>query len=207
MESVRLLGLISNVVLILAVGLGVREPPRVQADAEAFPTMNSALDAIGSKYNIFIGLEYAVGDADRTPVSLDLSTDRPTLALDSLVARKPAYKWKFEEGVYDVYPIADDDSLLDVTIQRFSVQDATPREVSAAIGDLPEVRQWLLRHHVRRNELETGSRWNESDRRASLTLTGTSFRAVLNRIILITGRRNWLVVRYGDNLEFIGIYI
>lgn len=208
MRAVGVLCLAVTAVSILGVvRVSAQGSNRVQAGPEIFATMSSALGAIGAKFNVLIGLEYAVGDQDRTPISLDMSSSEAAMALNSLVAQKPEYKWKLENGVYDVYPKAESDSLLDVAIQKFSVNAATPREISAAIDDVPEVRLWLTTHGVRRNELETGSRWKASDRRISLTMIDTSVRSVLNRVIQLTGRPNWTVVRYGEHLEFIGIYI
>lgn len=106
-----------------------------------------------------------------------------------------------------MYPKSATDSLLEVRIRAFAVNNATPEEISAAIGNLPEVREWLSKHHVQRRELETGARWGKSDGRTSLKVDNLPLRSLLNRVVLETGRANWIVVRYGNKAEHVAIYI
>jgi hypothetical protein len=84
-------------------GLRSQEVTQTQPTPQIFPTMASALDAIGSRYGVPMGLEYAANDPDRLPISLDLSHAAIT-AMDTLVTQKSAYTWKLDGGVYDVYP-------------------------------------------------------------------------------------------------------
>lgn len=193
-------------VLLAVVGLTAQEPHGVRA-VQTFPTMSAALDAVRAKYGVHTGLEYAAGDTDRLPISLDFAPPVAGVVFDSLAAQKPGYVWKLEDGVYDVYPKLTTDSILDVRIREFAVQNATPEEVSTAIENLPEVQEWLRKHHVQRNELETGPRWAKSDPRTSLTVRGVALRSVLNRLVQAMGRENWFVVRYGEHEGYIGIYI
>lgn len=174
---------------------------------QTFPSLTNALDAIGSRYRIQLGLELVTNDSNGAPISLDLSGHEVGPVLDSLIVQRPAYIWSLQDGVYDLYPRVARDSVLDVNIRTFSVKQATPEEASRAISDLQEVKEWLSRYGVRRRELETGPRWKNSERRVSLTLSGVSLRSVLNHLVKELEGTDWIVVRYGDKAEYIAIYL
>ena len=71
-QIVRYLG-----VLMPLLVLGDVRSPLARA-AQTFPTMSTAVDAIATQYKVRVGLELAMSDADRLPISLDLS--RPKVA-------------------------------------------------------------------------------------------------------------------------------
>lgn len=188
--------------------LGQRDvQPLLALTAQTFPTMSTAVDAIATQYEVQVGLEFAMNDPDRLPLSLDLSGTVVAPVLDSLVTQKPDYTWKVSEGVYDIYPKLAKDGVLNLRIRTFSVTNATGQEVSNAIGALPEVKEWMLRHGVKRRELETGSRWRESDPRVTLSLKNVPLRSILNHVLKERKAKEWIVVRYGEKQEYIAIYI
>lgn len=186
--------------------LGDVRSPLARA-AQTFPTMSTAVDAIATQYKVRVGLELAMSDADRLPISLDLSRPKVAALLDSLVRQKPDYTWQVEDGVYNIYPKFVKDSVLNLRIRTFSVTNATGQELSTAIGALPEVKKWMLKNGVQRRELETGSRWRESDPRVTLTLKDVTLRTILNLALKERRAKEWIVVRYGDKQQYIGIYI
>lgn len=193
--------------LLAAFGeLDAKSRPSPRA-AQSFPTMTAAIDEITTQYKTRVGLEYASNDVDRTPINLDISESAIAKVLDSLVAQKPDYSWELIDGIYDIHPKAVSDSILSVHIRAFSVTGATGREVSEAISLIPEVKEWMLRHGVQRRELETGSRWAESDPRVTLHLKDTSLRSLLNRVVKERQVKEWIVVRYGDKQQYLAIYI
>jgi hypothetical protein len=188
-------------------GIPCQESKQAPHAAQTFSAMTSALDAIGAEYGVPIGIEYIPNYHDRNPITLDFSHAAINTVLGEFIAQRPEYTWRVDGGVYDIYPKESRDSILAVTIQRFAVNAATPQQISALLGELPEVKEWLTRNHVRRNELEVGSRWNSPDTSISLSITDASLRTVLNRIALSSGRQKWTVIRYGEHSEFVGIYI
>jgi len=181
--------------------------PLLVLTAQTFSTMSAAVDAIATQYQVRVGLELATNDPDRLPISLDLSGTIVAPALDSLVTQKPDYTWKVTDGVYNIYPKLAKDSVLNLHILTFSVTNATAREVSSAIGALPEVKEWMLRHGVKRREIETGSRWRESDPRVTLSLKNVPLRSILNHVLKERKAKEWIVLRYGEKQEYIAIYI
>lgn len=180
--------------------------PQRQSGTESFPSMSTAIDAIATKYNVRVGVEYAQDDSDRFAIAVDLSTPNPVAAFNSLIAQKPEYTWSLSEGVYDLHPKSRSGSLLDVNIQTFSLNRATPEQISVTIDNLPEVKTWLATHHVRRRELDMGSTSGASAPRITLSLSDITVRTILNRIILESGRTRWTVIRYGNKGQYIGIY-
>ena len=194
-QIVRYLG-----VLMPLLVLGDVRSPLARA-AQTFPTMSTAVDAIATQYKVRVGLELAMSDADRLPISLDLSRPKVAALLDSLVRQKPDYTWQVEDGVYNIYPKFVKDSVLNLRIRTFSVTNATGQELSTAIGALPEVKKWMLKNGVQRRELETGSRWRESDPRVTLTLKDVTLRTILNLTLKERRAKEWIVVRYSDKQQ------
>jgi hypothetical protein len=174
--------------------------------AQTYPTLTGALDGIGAKYKAHLGLEYAFDDTDGTPLTLDLSAATIEPVLDQLIAQQPQYAWCLKGGVYDIYPRSNPDSVLDVVVSRFSINDANPAEASTAISELPEVKEWLANRGVVRRELEASGPKQEPKLRISVALTDVTLRRILDRLILQPGRVYWVVMRYGDDQEFLGIY-
>lgn len=92
----RLMGVVVALMAFPGLCSLARQPQR---STQTFPTMSAAIDAIGEKYGVHVGLEYAAQDPDRLPITLDLSASAIATVFDSLVAQKPAYVWKFDGRV------------------------------------------------------------------------------------------------------------
>ena len=179
----------------------------VGAQAETFATLTDAQDAITQKYRVRIGLEYAPNDSDRTPIILDLSSDRIEPVLSQLVTQKSQYMWKLEDGVYDVYPKSNSGSILDVGIGAFKITNASLRQVSDAIDQLPEVKDWLAKQRVSRRELQVGPSTVTPISEVTFMVNNVTLRSLLNRLIGEFGIMEWIVERYGDAQQYIGIYM
>jgi hypothetical protein len=193
--------------LAVTLGLHIFLFPVSARTAQTFPTLTSALDAMGLRYKVHFGLEYSQNDQDKTPITLDLSADNVNSVLNDLIGQKPEYQWSIRDGVYDLFPKQNLVSLLDAQIRFFSIENASLKEASKAIDELPEVRDWLAKQGVTRRELELGSSNQSPDLRVSLTLTGVTLRCVLNRLVKVMGGVDWIVVRYGEKQQYIAIYL
>jgi hypothetical protein len=177
------------------------------ASTQTFPTLTAALDAISSKYKVHLGLEYAPDDKDNSTITLDLSSVTIEPVLNRLTAPKTSYTWSLKDGVYDVYPKSNSHSILDVMIRTFSIDKVTPEQASRAISDLPEVKEWLATQRVVRREYQVGSTKSNTQSRISLTVTGVTLRSVLNLLNQELETPEWIVVRFGDKLEYVSIQI
>lgn len=190
---------------VLTIGGQQSNKPRPPQPEQTFPTMTSALETIATRYGTHLGLEYAPNDPDRVPVTLKFSEETIDAVLNSLIAQKPKYTWREIDGVYDLYPIHAGDSLLKVHVHSFIVDNMSLETASRAITELPEIKTWLMRHGVRRHELELGP-GRKSSIRVSLTLKEIPLRSILNHLVQKTGGTNWVVVRYGSSMQYIAIY-
>jgi hypothetical protein len=177
--------------------------------AETFTTLQGALDEVAAKYQIQVGLEYAVQDKDLQPITLDLSAKDVDTVLAQLINQKPEYVWSFEDNVYDVYPRSNPDSILDVSIHDFTIEGLSSKEAARLLGEIPEIKKWLTTRSVSRREFENcvGSCGQPSAKLATVSLKDVTFRTLLNTLIRQFGMMDWTVGRFGDNQEYIGIYL
>jgi hypothetical protein len=178
--------------------------PCCLAQSETFPTLTSAPDSIGAKFHVRFGLEYEASDKDRDAFALNLGVDTVAQVMDELVSQKTKYKWKLVNGIYDIYPKESADSITAVKIKAFHTSNENFQAVSRAVADIPEVKEWLEKNGVKRREFQIGSA-GKTESRMSMALSQTTLRSVLNQIVAQDERAYWVVVRYGDKLEYISI--
>jgi hypothetical protein len=194
------------VLLPLIALLGLHVPVRGWAQSsQTFSSIGLALQGIRQTFSVSTGFENATGDLDKTPVTLDLSSNAPR-ALDELVAQRPSYVWTLKDGFYDVYPKMKFDSFTQLTVAKYSVKDATLIEAVRTIDTLPEVHKWLDRRHATRADLIGGDRLMTPgvpfvpDRR-SLTLGKVPVRSILNELYRNFGQTQWTVWHEGQRIS------
>jgi hypothetical protein len=178
------------------------------ATAETFTNLREALDKVAIRYQIRVGLEYAPQDKDLQPISLDLSEKSVDTVLNQLASQKTDYVWAFADNVYDIFPKSNSDSILDVHIREFEIKALSSTEALSAVGEIPEIKRWLASHSVSRRELYVcvGSCGVHSEKLVTLFLKGITFRTLLNTLVREFGTSDWMICRYGDRQEYIGIY-
>jgi hypothetical protein len=190
-----------KVLILSALVLFLHAP--VSAQTEQFPTVGLAMEAIGGRLSVRIGSE-TESPQPATPIRLDMSMDAATV-LNSLISQAPAYKWTMDNSVYWLRPKVD--SLSEISIANFSVNDATRAETSGALSSLPEVRNWLAYHHETKRNLITQSTYRDQTRK-SLNLSGVSLGALLNQLIITFGDKQWSINHQTepDNNKYVSIY-
>lgn len=178
------------------------------AAAETFTNLRGALDGVAARYQIRVGLEYAPQDKDLQPINLDLSGKSVDTVLNQLVSQKTDYVWALADNVYDIFPKSNSDSILDVQIREFGIKALSSKEALTAAGEIPEIKHWLASHSVSRRELYVcvGSCGEHSEKLVTLSFRGITFRTLLNTLVSEFGASDWMVCRYGDKQEYIGIY-
>lgn len=176
------------------------------APAETFKTLRGALDEVAGKYGIQVGLEYAIEDRDLQPITLDFTEGSVEAVLTQLTNQKTDYRWSFSDGVYDVYPLSNPESMLDVNIRDFTVKNISSKDAMDLVGKIPEIKEWLVTRSVSRREFQVGPNSPSSEKLVTVSLNNTSFRTLLNTLIREFGIADWCVVRYGDNQQYVGIY-
>lgn len=181
----------------------------VPAQAETFTTLRGALDEVAARYRIQVGLEYAAQDKDLQPITLDLSAKSVDTVLNQLVKQKPDYVWSLTDSVYDICPRSNPDSILDLRIHELTMKGLSSKQAASLVGEIPEIKEWLSSRSVSRRELQVcaGSCGQSSEKLVTVSLKEVTFRTVLNTLVREFGIVGWMVVRYGDDREYIGIYL
>jgi hypothetical protein len=182
---------------------------QIRATAIKAESIDQVLDLLAADYRIPIGIE--LGDPKLTPYrEIDLNLPETNLKgfLDSVIAKDPRYTWKLEGSVIHVWPVTARDSfvatLLDTKISHFVMIGETRRHrIFNDIMNLPEIGSRLAIANIAplifvnfgsMHKLEKGTFFSESN----LTL-----RELLDRIIVKTDIKRWVLVRWGKNSEFI----
>jgi hypothetical protein len=181
----------------------------VSTQAETFTTLRGAIDNVAATFGIQVGLEYGAQDKDLQPITLDVSVKSVEAVLNQLVNQKPDYVWSFVDNVYDIYPKSNPDSILDVRIHKFSAKGLSSKEAASLVGEIPEVKEWLISRSVSRRDFQicAGSCGQPSEKLVTVSLKDVTFRTLLNTLIREFGTTDWTVGRFGDNQEYIGIYL
>jgi hypothetical protein len=128
--------------------------------------------------------------------------------LNAILAKIPGYHWTEADGVVNVMPDKNVNSLLEVPIRHFVLHDAAPSDIRATVLSLPEVKTWLVRNKVsERSLVSTISANNDSGPRLSLIMDKVKLREILNRIAKTPGLHAWTLSRYGSGRQYVSISI
>jgi hypothetical protein len=173
---------------------------------QSFPNVDIALKTVRQVYSVSTGFESDSADVDGVPVTLDLSGQDVGAVFDALARQRSVYVWSAQDGVYDLYPSSQAESLLRVSVAHFSVADATYREVQSALFNLPEVRDWLSQHHAARNGLINSTAAmpprdapHAEPKKISLTLSNVQLRSILNQVISKFDVNQWFIAHVTAN--------
>jgi hypothetical protein len=171
-----------------------------------FSSISLALEGIRQTFFVPTGFENATGDLDKTPVTLDLSSNDVSRVLDALVAQRPSYVWSLRDGFYDVYPKLKFDSFAQLTVANYAVKEVTLIEAVHAIDKLPEVQKWLERRHATRADLIGGSRLMTpgvpfQPQRMSFAFKNLPVRSILNGLYRNFGQTQWTVWHEGQHIS------
>ncbi len=169
--------------------------------SQSIPNVDAALQTIREVYGISVGFENGLDDpGNGSPVTLDLSGRDIAGVFNALVRQRPGYAWSMQDGVYDLYPSREADSLSQLTIANFVVIDSELQPTKAAVFNLPEVKEWLSRHRAVVNRLINSTAAvspkdapNRGPKKISLTLTNVQLRSILNQVMTTFGAQQWII--------------
>jgi hypothetical protein len=184
---------------------------QIKATAIKGETIDQVINLLASEYDIPVGIE--LGDEKRTPyqkINLDLPGTNLKDFLDSVIATDPRYTWKLEGGVIHVWPVKERDpllaNLLDEKISHFSIiGEASRYRVYNDIVDLPEIRSKLVIAGVEPMIFLASGSMRKLPKETLFTETNLTLRELLDRIILKTEIRQWVISRWGKNSEYISL--
>ena len=165
----------------------------------------------GKRYGVPVGVEIDKRTTDKT-TTVHFKTGTVADLFSAIVAQMPGYTWAEDGGVVNIMPIDHEDTILDVKIARFEVKKLNQFELPSAISSTPEVKAWLARNGLTERTPMGGifpgpSKHGPSQRSVSVNLHDVTVRYVLNYIVRKSEWTDWSVRRYGDNNEYINIYI
>jgi hypothetical protein len=185
---------------------------QIKATAVKDETIAQVLALLASEYDIPIGIE--LGDEKRTPY-LQINLDSPETNLkdflDSVIATDPRYTWKLEGGVIHVWPVKERDpllaNLLDEKISHFSIIAEVSRyRIYNDIMDLPEIRSKLIVAGVEPLIFLASGSMMKVGKETLFNESNLTLREMLDRIVLKTEIRQWVISRWGENSEYISLW-
>jgi len=171
-------------------------------------TVDRVLGTLSSDYGIPIGIE--LGDEKHNPLrKIDLNLPETTVKdfLDAVVAKDPRYTWKLEGGVIHFRPSTARDALLttllDTKISHFAfAEGSTSYGIFSDILQLPEVGSKLVVADVAHISIIIGS-MQRVGKGVPFEESNLTMRELLDRIILKTDIKHWVLMRWGKNGEYI----
>ena len=184
---------------------------QIKATAIKGQSIDQVLDLLAEKYGIRLGIE--LGDEKLTPrreITLDLPVTNLKEFLDSLIAKDPRYTWKLEGGVIHVWPVSERDSLLatllDTKISHFAIIGEVNRSaIYKDIMDLPEIRSKLIIAGVEPLTFRGPGSWAKLRKETFFNESDLTLRELLDKIVLITDFRQWVICRWGKNSEYVSL--
>lgn len=172
-------------------------------------TVEGVLATLSRDYGIPIGieLEYQKLSAPLRKIDLNLPETNVKEFLDSVIAKDPRYTWKLEGGVIHVRPLTGRDalltSLLDTRISHFAfTEGATRYRIFSDLLSAPEIQTQLIVADVVPLFILIGS-MQKIGKGISFEESNLTLREMLDRIILETDIKMWVLVRSGENGDFI----
>lgn len=172
-------------------------------------SVEGVLATLSRDYGIPIGieLEYQKLSAPLRKIDLNLPETNVKEFLDSVIAKDPRYTWKLEGGVIHVRPLTRRDalltSLLDTRISHFAfTEGATRYRIFSDLFSVPEIQTQLIVADVVPLFILIGS-VQKIGKGISFEESNLTLRDLLDRMILKTDIKRWVLIRWGDNGEFI----
>ena len=181
---------------------------RIKATAIKGETIDQVLGRL-PEYGIPAGIE--VGDEKLTPrrqINLDLPETNLKDFLDSVVAKDPRYTWKVEGGVVHLWPVKGRDtlvtSLLDVKVSHFAIiGDSSRYAIFNDIMNLPEIRSQLVIAGVDPLIFLNSGSMRRLGKETTFSETNVTLRELLDKIVVQTEIKQWVIIRWGKNNEYI----
>jgi hypothetical protein len=178
-------------------------------------TAGSVLQLLGNaatKFGIPIGIELN-GQLPAQTMSIEVSDGTVADAFSAIMKHAPGYTWVEKNGVVDIMPEQDTNSILDLRIGHFKVHNATPNDIQSAVRSLPEVKAWLSQNYVVERSFMTtsiliGSDGKTDEPRVSLERRNVTLREIMNSLVVKKGGPgSWSFARYGDSNKYLDISI
>jgi len=172
-------------------------------------SIDDMLDVLAVDYGIPLGIE--LGDPKLTPpreIDLKLPATNSKDFLDAETAKDPRYTWKLEGGVIHLYPVNGHDplvaTLLATKISHFGIiGEASRYAVCSDVMNLPEIGSKLVIPDVSPMIFLNFGSMHKFEKRTVFDESNLTLRELLDRIVLKTNMKRWVLTHWGKSGEFI----
>lgn len=171
-------------------------------------TIDQVLDLLAVEYGIPVGIE--LGDSKLKRQEIDWTVPKTTVQkfLDDLITKDSRYAWKLEGGIIHVWPLTERDAfvttLLNTKISHFSFPESTTRyAIFNDIFKVPEIQTQLINADVAPMVFLNFGSMHRVGKGISLYESNLTLRELLDRIVLKTDIKRWVITRWGDKGEYI----
>jgi hypothetical protein len=169
----------------------------------------TTVNDLRQQYRLRVGLDLET-QPDRRPLSIRVLRGNVADVLNTIVAQEPGFTWAEINGVVNIGPRRQRNSLLNVRIAQFHLANASYEQIPRAIDSLPELKNWLQDNHLTKGPavfavigaVGPGQPFKPL---VSLDLHDVTLRETLNRIAQSYGYSSWIVSRYGEKNQYIMI--
>jgi hypothetical protein len=144
----------------------------------------------GSK--IPIGVE-AVNGPEGPPINFDLKNATVADVLNAAVRADPRYRWTESDGVINLLPKNDANSVFDITVEHFEAINEMPAQIINQLVRTRKVKKYLDDRDVQAGTLTAGSFLSTPGApaavvRNSVVVDNETLRQALNEVLIKTGR-------------------
>lgn len=170
------------------------------------------LSRFSDHYDIPIGFEVATDDdlSIIRSITIDVTDGTVEDVLNSIVNQNPIYAWEIRDDVVNVFPRERNrdvllKKVLETRLERISIGKQTTRfMLRQTLCEDAAVLKILSEYNVKPANETFGSRdLGKIDRDFSFGASNVSVATVLNRVIRNSKTKYWIIMRYGDQKQYL----
>jgi hypothetical protein len=171
-------------------------------------SIDQVLDLLAVEYGIPVGIELGDSKLKRQEIDWTVPETNVKAFLDSLITKDSRYTWKLEGDIIHVWPVTERDpfvtTLLNTKISHFSFTEGTTRStIFNNIVKLPEIQTQLSVAEVAPLIFLNFGSMHRVGKGISFYESNLTLRELLDRIVLKTDIKRWVIIRWGDRGEYI----
>lgn len=173
---------------------------RIPTYSVAGADMHIALERLANNEKLPIGFEAITEKIDSTVRTFEINKENATVReiVTAIVASDPRYQWKEEDGVINVFPVRQQETILDVRLLEFEVSKLHRMDALNALVNHATVKAKTKHLGIIMNNSMEYQPDYEHLRRLTFSLHNTTVRQVLNKIIKDGDGYYWLFQIYGS---------
>jgi len=167
--------------------------------------LNLALQRLATECDLTIGYEALPASQGLAEINVDIQDGTLRDILNALITNDPRYTWTTSEQTINVYPVIEEDPLMQLVIPRFRIERADSYEALNVLFNLPEIRGELERVKTKRRDFFDGN--SAQLRSFSIDMKQVTVRQTLNAIAHSSNSGFWTFSKYGKQNEYFSIWM